>query len=241
MSKKLRKCQSGYIGWLGRRPLTFHICLFTSYSVAGQAKTAERLYFEEVRRRKDQEEELAKRKEELEFTKCQLKKVLQELQKASDQRLSLETQYEKSKLTEKEMEEKMFSAVDLLQKYKNEREELQVERDRALQEAEVLRKQFPQGTSSSHVPFFFSEFSFSDLEKATDSFHPSLKIGEGGYGSIYKGFLRQTQVAVKVLNPNSRQGPREFGQEVIFSRFFKKKNSVLRMHSLGIVYELRFN
>ncbi|KNA19456.1 hypothetical protein SOVF_061300 isoform A [Spinacia oleracea] len=206
-----------------------------------KAKTAERLYFEEVRRRKDQEEELAKRKEELEFTKCQLKKVLQELQKASDQRLSLETQYEKSKLTEKEMEEKMFSAVDLLQKYKNEREELQVERDRALQEAEVLRKQFPQGTSSSHVPFFFSEFSFSDLEKATDSFHPSLKIGEGGYGSIYKGFLRQTQVAVKVLNPNSRQGPREFGQEVDVLSKLRHPNLVTLIgacpESWALVYE----
>lgn len=179
-----------------------------------KAKAAERLYFEVCKERKEKEEELAKRKEELEITKSQLEKVLQEVQEALDQRLSLETQYEKSKLTEKEMEEKMFSAVELLQMYKTERDELQVQRDHALRGAEKLRKQFAQGPSSSHVPFFFSEFSFADLEKATNYFDPSLKIGEGGYGSIYKGFLRHTEVAIKILNSNSMQGPQEFEQEV---------------------------
>ena len=58
-------------------------------------------------------------------------------------------------------------------------------------------------------------FSFSDLEKATNYFDPSLKIGEGGYGSIYRGILYHTEVAIKILHPDSMQGPREFQQEVI--------------------------
>ncbi|XP_021767019.1 U-box domain-containing protein 33-like [Chenopodium quinoa] len=206
-----------------------------------KAKSAESLYFEEFRQRKEQEEELHKRKKELEFTKSQLEKVLQELQVASDQRLSLENQYEKSKLIEKEMDEKVFSAVGLLQKYKAERDELQVERDHALREAEILRKQLDQEPSSSHVPFFFSEFSFSDLEKATNNFDPSLKIGEGGYGSIYKGFLRQSQVAIKILNPNSMQGPQEFEQEVDVLSKLRHPNLVTLIgachESWALVYE----
>uniref|UniRef100_A0A803KZA3 RING-type E3 ubiquitin transferase n=1 Tax=Chenopodium quinoa TaxID=63459 RepID=A0A803KZA3_CHEQI len=206
-----------------------------------KAKSAESLYFEEFRQRKEQEEELAKWKQELEFMKSQLEKDLKELQEASDRRLSLENQYEKSKITEKEMEEKMFSAVGLLQKYKTERDELQVERDHALREAEILRKQLDQKPSSSHVPFFFSEFSFSDLEKATNNFDPSLKIGEGGYGSIYKGFLRQTQVAIKILNPNSMQGPQEFEQEVDVLSKLRHPNLVTLIgachESWALVYE----
>ena len=65
------------------------------------------------------------------------------------------------------------------------------------------------------MPQFFSEFSFSEIEEATHHFDPSLKIGEGGYGNIYKGILGQTQVAVKMRRSNSMQGPAEFQQEVI--------------------------
>ncbi|EEF31859.1 receptor protein kinase, putative [Ricinus communis] len=60
----------------------------------------------------------------------------------------------------------------------------------------------------------FSLFSLSEIQEATCNFNPSLKIGEGGYGSIYKGFLRHFLAAIKVLNPDGMQGPLEFKQEV---------------------------
>ncbi|KAL2892228.1 U-box domain-containing protein 33 [Bienertia sinuspersici] len=206
-----------------------------------KAKSAESLYFEEVKQRKEKEEKLAKWKEELEITKKQWKKVSQKLHEALDRKSSLETQLEQSKLTEKEMEEKILSAVDLLQKYKTERDELQLERDHALREAEELRNKFPQEPSSSYVPFYFSEFSFSDLQNATNNFSPSLKIGEGGYGSIYKGFLRHTEVAIKILNPSSMQGPREFEQEVDVLSKLRHPNLVTLIgacpESWALVYE----
>lgn len=180
-----------------------------------QAAATDNLYREEFKQRKEKEEELAMRKEELEISKSQWEKVSQELHEALDQKLSLETELEKSKLNEKDMESKLLSAVELLQKLKTEREELQVDRDRALREAEELRKQFPEGSSDSHVPFYFSIFSFSDLQNATSNFDPSLIIGKGGYGKIYKGILRHTEVAIKILDPQSKQGPQEFEQEVI--------------------------
>ncbi|XP_047156379.1 U-box domain-containing protein 33 isoform X2 [Vigna umbellata] len=184
-----------------------------AFEAIRKAKASESLYTEELNLRKLAEEELRKEKEELENAKRLRDKVREELHLALDQKASLESQIASSELIIKELEQKIVSAVDLLQSYKNEREELQIQRDNALREAEELRKK--QGeTSSSHVPQLFSEFSFSEIKEATDNFNPSLKIGEGGYGSIFKGVLSYTEVAIKRLHSDSMQGPLEFQQEV---------------------------
>jgi predicted RNase H-like nuclease (RuvC/YqgF family) len=178
-----------------------------------QAKASESLYTEELNQRKMAEEELKKEKEELESVMRQRDKVNEELQLALDLKSSLESQLASSEVMIQELEQKIISAVELLQSYKNERDELQMQRDNALREAEDLRKKQGEG-SSSHVAQLFSEFSFSEIEEATGNFNPSLKIGEGGYGNIFKGLLRHTEVAIKVLHANSMQGPLEFQQEV---------------------------
>uniref|UniRef100_A0A2C9WRN7 RING-type E3 ubiquitin transferase n=3 Tax=Manihot esculenta TaxID=3983 RepID=A0A2C9WRN7_MANES len=178
-----------------------------------RAKASEGLYAEELRQRKETEEALAKGKEELENIKNEKDEVMEELHIALDQKKSLERQIADNDQMVKELEQKIISAVELLQNYKNERDELQLERDNALKEAEELRKSRTEA-SSSHMPQFFSDFSFSEIEEATQNFNPSLKVGEGGYGSIYKGLLRHTQVAIKVLHSHSLQGPAEFQQEV---------------------------
>ncbi|XP_027349803.1 U-box domain-containing protein 33 isoform X3 [Abrus precatorius] len=184
-----------------------------AFDAIRKAKASESLYTEELNLRKMAEEELKKEKEEVENMKRQRDKVKEELQLALDQKASLESQIASSELMIKELEQKIISAVDLLQSYKNEREELQVQRDNALREAEELRKL--QGeASSTHVPQLFSEFSFTEIKEATNNFNSSLKIGEGGYGSIFKGVLRHTEVAIKMLHSNSMQGPSEFQQEV---------------------------
>ncbi|XP_078166873.1 cold-responsive protein kinase 1-like isoform X3 [Carex rostrata] len=56
-------------------------------------------------------------------------------------------------------------------------------------------------------------YSYKELRKATSDF--SCKIGEGGFGSVYKGRLKDGRdVAVKVLSTESRQGVKEFFTEV---------------------------
>ncbi|XP_037495053.1 putative serine/threonine-protein kinase [Jatropha curcas] len=58
-------------------------------------------------------------------------------------------------------------------------------------------------------------FPYTELEIATNGFHSSNKIGEGGFGSVYKGRLEDgTVVAVKVLSAESRQGDKEFLSEM---------------------------
>ncbi|KAH7863818.1 hypothetical protein Vadar_022307 [Vaccinium darrowii] len=179
-----------------------------------RAKALERLYAEEVRQRKEVEEALARGKEELKMMKQQEGQVAEELHIAIEHKSSLESQIANSNQMVKDLEQKLFSAVELLQKYKKERDELQAERDNALKEAEQLRKEQAEASANTIAPEFFYEFSFSEIEEATSSFDLSLKIGEGGYGNIYKGLLRHTGVAIKMLHPNSMQGPSEFQQEV---------------------------
>ncbi|XP_020269570.1 LOW QUALITY PROTEIN: putative serine/threonine-protein kinase [Asparagus officinalis] len=58
-------------------------------------------------------------------------------------------------------------------------------------------------------------YSYKELRKATMDFSPGNKVGEGGFGSVYKGTLKDgTVVAVKVLSHESRQGKREFLTEL---------------------------
>ncbi|KAJ0975758.1 hypothetical protein J5N97_017723 [Dioscorea zingiberensis] len=58
-------------------------------------------------------------------------------------------------------------------------------------------------------------YTYNELRIATEDFSPHNKVGEGGYGSVYKGRLRDgTKVAIKVLSSDSRQGVKEFLTEL---------------------------
>uniref|UniRef100_A0A0D9VE40 non-specific serine/threonine protein kinase n=1 Tax=Leersia perrieri TaxID=77586 RepID=A0A0D9VE40_9ORYZ len=58
-------------------------------------------------------------------------------------------------------------------------------------------------------------FSLKEIESATKHFDPANKIGEGGFGPVYKGTLANgTTVAVKKLSSQSSQGNREFLNEI---------------------------
>ncbi|KQK03241.1 putative serine/threonine-protein kinase [Brachypodium distachyon] len=61
----------------------------------------------------------------------------------------------------------------------------------------------------------FKVFTYRELRWATNNFHRSNKIGQGGFGAVYKGTLRDgSDVAVKVLSASSRQGIKEFLTEI---------------------------
>ncbi|KAK9946050.1 hypothetical protein M0R45_011532 [Rubus argutus] len=59
-------------------------------------------------------------------------------------------------------------------------------------------------------------FSFSTITTATNYFAEANKLGEGGYGPVYKGKLlvEGQEIAVKRLSKVSRQGSKEFKNEV---------------------------
>ncbi|KAK4421131.1 putative LRR receptor-like serine/threonine-protein kinase RFK1 [Sesamum alatum] len=58
-------------------------------------------------------------------------------------------------------------------------------------------------------------FSLKQIKAATNNFDATNKIGEGGFGPVYKGLLPDgTVIAVKQLSSKSRQGNREFLNEI---------------------------
>ncbi|KAJ3674518.1 hypothetical protein LUZ60_005134 [Juncus effusus] len=58
-------------------------------------------------------------------------------------------------------------------------------------------------------------YSYNELRNATNNFSSSNKIGQGGFGSVYRGKLKNgLVVAIKVLSSESKQGVREFLNEL---------------------------
>lgn len=139
--------------------------------------------------------------------------ILDQLEMANKHRMELEIRISDSDNMIRDIENKLLAARNLFQKLQVEHEEVQLQRDSALKEVEELHQKNDLA-ASSNGPTNFSEFSFAEIELATCNFSDSLKIGEGGYGCVYRGFLRNTVVAIKVLDPRSLQGQSEFRQEV---------------------------
>ncbi|RZC72602.1 hypothetical protein C5167_048080 [Papaver somniferum] len=179
-----------------------------------QAKASERLYATEVKQRKDMEDILAKESLELKEMKNEQDDVVKELQTAQEQLSSLECKLNDSEHIGQELEDKIASAMNQLKTLKRERDEMQLERDEVFREADNFRKRREEEKIVSKSPEFFSEFSFTEIEEATQKLNASLMIGEGGYGCVYKGFLHNTEVAIKMLHATNLQGHSEFQQEV---------------------------
>ncbi|KAF8035937.1 hypothetical protein BT93_C1840 [Corymbia citriodora subsp. variegata] len=70
-------------------------------------------------------------------------------------------------------------------------------------------------------------FTFSSIEVATDYFAQRNKLGEGGFGPVYKGQLPEgLEIAVKRLSKMSRQGLEEFKNEVNLISKLQHRNLV---------------
>ncbi|KAL3817963.1 hypothetical protein ACJIZ3_003868 [Penstemon smallii] len=98
------------------------------------------------------------------------------------------------------------------------------------------------GSVPSHrsIPDMYKEieqnlrvFSLLELKEATNNFNRLLKIGEGGFGSVYKGSIRvengnggPTIVAIKKLNTQGLQGHKQWVAEVQYLGVLNHPNLV---------------
>ncbi|XP_050289092.1 G-type lectin S-receptor-like serine/threonine-protein kinase RKS1 [Quercus robur] len=72
-----------------------------------------------------------------------------------------------------------------------------------------------------------SIFDLSCIVSATDNFSPSNRLGQGGFGSVFKGQLPNgQQIAVKRLSKSSGQGIEEFKNEVTLIVKLQHRNLV---------------
>ncbi|KAI7744318.1 hypothetical protein M8C21_032734, partial [Ambrosia artemisiifolia] len=73
-------------------------------------------------------------------------------------------------------------------------------------------------------------FTLKQIKAATDNFDVANKIGEGGFGSVYKGVLPNgTLIAVKQLSAKSKQGNREICIDIAKGLAFLHEESRLKI------------
>ncbi|XP_057465184.1 L-type lectin-domain containing receptor kinase IX.1-like [Actinidia eriantha] len=72
------------------------------------------------------------------------------------------------------------------------------------------------------------KFSYGQLFRATNNFSEEQKLGEGGFGGVYRGFLRDlnSYVAVKRISKGSKQGIKEYASEVRIISRLRHRNLV---------------
>ncbi|XP_077217610.1 uncharacterized protein LOC143851982 [Tasmannia lanceolata] len=82
--------------------------------------------------------------------------------------------------------------------------------------------------STSYMEDHYLKVSYAELLKATGGFSPSNLIGEGGYGSVYKGILdpHGTAVAVKVLKLEKQGASKSFMAEFKALRSIRHRNLI---------------
>ncbi|XP_037439397.1 L-type lectin-domain containing receptor kinase IX.1-like [Triticum dicoccoides] len=89
-------------------------------------------------------------------------------------------------------------------------------------------------------------FRYGELAIATDNFSDEKKLGEGGFGSVYRGYLEESnlEVAIKRVSKGSKQGKKEYASEVTIISRLRHRNLVQLIgwcHGGGellLVYEL---
>ncbi|XP_026390912.1 L-type lectin-domain containing receptor kinase IX.1-like [Papaver somniferum] len=71
-------------------------------------------------------------------------------------------------------------------------------------------------------------FSYNELVRATSNFDEEGKLGEGGFGGVYKGCLREKnlKIAVKRVSRGSKQGKKEYQSEVRIISQLRHRNLV---------------
>ncbi|CAL9001515.1 unnamed protein product [Prunus brigantina] len=71
------------------------------------------------------------------------------------------------------------------------------------------------------------QFDLATIRVSTDDFSEANKLGEGGFGSVYRGrLLNGKDIAVKRLSTNSGQGDLEFKNEVLLVAKLQHRNLV---------------
>ncbi|KAJ0790130.1 putative protein kinase RLK-Pelle-LysM family [Helianthus annuus] len=70
--------------------------------------------------------------------------------------------------------------------------------------------------------------SLEEIEQATNSFDEARKIGEGGYGSVYFGIIRQREAAIKKMRSNKSK------------EFFAELKVLCRIHHNNVVQLLGY-
>ncbi|XP_062011631.1 L-type lectin-domain containing receptor kinase IX.1-like [Rosa rugosa] len=126
----------------------------------------------------------------------------------------------------------------------------------------LFRKKTETGESSDEDPIVLDDsvhnefekgtgprkFSYNELAQATNNFEKGEKLGEGGFGGVYRGFIKDlnSHIAVKKIARGSKQGLKEYAAEIRIISRLRHRNLVQLIgwcheKRLLLVYELMPN
>ncbi|KAL5858692.1 hypothetical protein ACOSQ3_006150 [Xanthoceras sorbifolium] len=82
-----------------------------------------------------------------------------------------------------------------------------------------------------YLPGIPREFKYKELKKATNNFNESMKLGEGGFGIVYKGTLEEkkggpSEIAVKKFSRDNIKGKGDFLAELAIIHRLRHKHLV---------------
>ncbi|KAG5410053.1 hypothetical protein IGI04_006372 [Brassica rapa subsp. trilocularis] len=113
------------------------------------------------------------------------------------------------------------------------------------QKRRLLELQAKLGKQKMTNNVSYRRYSTEDVEEATNGFSDALKIGEGGYGPVYKAVLDYTFVAIKLMKSGITQGLKQFQQEVEVLSSMRHPNMVILLGACPdygcLVYEYMEN
>ncbi|XP_074268207.1 U-box domain-containing protein 35-like [Silene latifolia] len=102
-----------------------------------------------------------------------------------------------------------------------------------------------QKKGASDINMTHQIYSLEEIEIATNYFATSQQIGEGGYGPVYRGMLKNTPVAIKVLRPDVTEGLQQYEKEIEVLGRIRHPNMVLLLGACPefgcLVYEYMEN
>jgi serine/threonine protein kinase len=134
----------------------------------------------------------------------------------------------------------LFGGLALILFYMWKRSRSHTKEDLALNSC--MDDEFQRGTGPKR-------FSFQELAHATNNFSEEEKLGQGGFGGVYRGFLRDLNsfIAVKRVSKGSKHGIKEYASEVKIISRLRHRNLVQLIgwcHGRGellLVYEFMPN
>ncbi|KAJ4879419.1 Protein kinase protein with adenine nucleotide alpha hydrolases-like domain [Raphanus sativus] len=157
---------------------------------------------------------------------------------------------ESEKLEEAKVAREMLKELSEMDKQKTQSALQAAEMAQRLEEIEKQKRRlvemqarFNEQSMANNVSY--RRYSIKDVEDATDGFSDALKIGEGGYGPVFKAVIENTSVAIKILKSDVSQGLKQFQQEVEVLSCMRHPNMVILLGACPeygcLVYEYMEN